>query len=133
MRLSKVTYRVFEREAEGPWAAETTAWHQLDGEIMLTFTDGNREYISWGSEPEQYCVQRKNKTSFSPDTLCEVDMTEHPYWKELEGQTITHEFADKLHQVLVIRNGDNSVFLSSQYDDGTFLGDCVRVSKSNPL
>ena len=100
---------------------------------MLTSSDGKRKYISWGSEPEQYCIQIKEKTFFSPDALCEVDMSEHPYWKEFEGQTITHEFADEQHQVLVIHNGDNSVFLSSQYDDGTFSGDCVRVSKSNPL
>jgi hypothetical protein len=133
MQLRKVTYQVFECETKGSWSADPSGWHQLDGEIVLTFSDGECEYISWGKGPAQYCIQIKKETFFTPGTLQEIAMSDHPYWKELCGKSILREFLDEQHQVLLVACGEKSVFLSSQYDDGVFLGDCVRVAKKSPL
>lgn len=131
MRLQQVTYRVFEHEI-GPLGAGEPLWHQIDGEVVLA-GKGDAEFISWCSEPVQYCVGRRRASFFNPGALRAVDLSRHTIWHRLVGREVSVRFADPEHQVLRIEGAGCTVFLSSQYDDGRFQGDCIRVSSKDPL
>lgn len=133
MRLQRVAYGLFEHEAGATWPAEADGWHHLDGEVVLTFSDGATEFISWSSEPVQYSIGRSTTTHFRPEVLRSVDMTTHPMWRGIVDRDVSLRFMDDERQVLQIAGGALVVFISSQYEDGGFLGDCVRVSAKNPL
>lgn len=133
MILQRVTYNLFEHELAGPWATDTDAWHQLDGEVALTFSNDKTVFVSWGNGPKQYSIEQKGSSFFSADVLTVLEMTQHPYWQPFIEREVTMNFSSNDHQVLALVSGEESLFLSSQYDDGTFCGDCVRVSRANPL
>ena len=133
MRLHRVAYGLFEHEAGASWPAGVDSWHHLDGEVVLTFSDGATEFISWCSEPVQYSVGRSMTTHFRPEALRPVDMTAHPIWRGIVDSDVSLRFMDDEHQVLQIASGGRAVFISSQYEAGVFFGDCVRVSEKNPL
>jgi len=118
-------YRLFEHEVDQDWLAEAP-WHQIDGEVALVGIDGAK-FISWCSEPLQYSIGQSSSSFFSPDALHTVDMSSHPFWRHLVGGTMSMHFVDSTHQILRLDGKDGSVLLSSQYDDGQFQGDCVRV------
>lgn len=133
MRLHRVAYGLFEHEEGATWPAEADSWHHLDGEVVLTFSDGAAEFISWSSEPVQYSVGRSTTTHFRPGALRLVDMTMHPMWRGIVGNDVSLRFMGDERQVLQIASDARAVFISSQSEDGGFLGDCVRVSAKNPL
>ena len=133
MILQRVVYRVFEREAAGPWAVDRIAWHQMDGEIVLTFSTGRETFISWGMGQKQYSIQQKEHSFFNAGALVEVEMNQHPYWLPFIGREIKLNYVDDDHQVLALCQGKQNIFMSSQSDDGMFYGDCVRISQASPL
>lgn len=131
MRLQQVTYRLFEHEVAQSWSEETH-WHQLDGEVMLVGEEQAR-FISWCSEPVQYCIGTSSGTFFRTGVLQSMDVSEHPLWRKLIGSDVSTRFLDSDRQVLQIEGAGCSVYVSSQYGDGQFQGDCVRASATNPL
>lgn len=133
MILQRIAYHVFEHELTGLWAAERTAWHHLDGEVALTLSDDKRVFISWGNGPLQFSIEQKGSSFFNAGGLSAIEMTQHPYWRPFIGREVSMNYFNDDHQVLVLASGKENLFLSSQYDDGTFCGDCVRVSRANPL
>ena len=133
MRLHRVSYGLFEHEAGATWPAGLDSWHHLDGEVVLTFSDGSTEFISWSSAPVQYSVGRSTTTHFRPEVLRRVDMTTHPMWRGIVDNDVSLQFMDDDRQVLQVASGARAVFISSRYEDGDFLGDCVRVAAKNPL
>jgi hypothetical protein len=132
MHLSGVEYQTLPNDIPYVLETETLGWHQLDGQIKLQFSDGHTVFISWGDKPIQYSIEIQSVTFFSPGSLVEMPMNENPFWNSLVGSEIILEYIDATHQVLQVRGRHTSIFLSSQYDDGAFQGDCVRVSTVNP-
>ena len=114
MRLQNVTYQVFEHEATEYWAIEPSAWHQMDGQVVLEFSDTMPLYISWGNGPLQYSIEQRGKSFFTEGVLKPVTMTHHPYWNRMIGNEFVMNYADKNHQILIINCGNDVVFLSSQ-------------------
>ena len=133
MRLHRIAYGLFEHEADATWPAEADSWHQLDGEVVLTFSDGATEFISWCGDPVQYSVGRNMTTHFRPEILRPFDMSTHPMWRGIVDSDVSLRFMDDEQQVLQIASGGRAVFISSQYEDGDFFGDCIRVSAKIPL
>lgn len=133
MRLQHVTYQLFAHEASGSWSTEPTSWHQMDGQIVLAFAERDQLFVSWGSGPVHYSIEQRSGSFFSPDLLTATVMTTHPYWNEMIGKSIQIGYEDQSHQVLKVSCDQGALYVSSQYDDGTFCGDCVRVSKTSPL
>ncbi|WP_172205360.1 hypothetical protein [Niveibacterium sp. COAC-50] len=133
MILLRVTYHVFEHELAGPWPTDRTSWHQLDGEVALTFSNDKTVFVSWGNTPLQYSIEQKGCSFFNAGVLTAVDMTQHPHWRPFIERDVTMNYIKNDHQVLSLTAGEESLFLTSQYDDGTFCGDCVRVSRAKPL
>lgn len=133
MILQCVTYCLFEYEQTEQWTTDSAAWHQLDGEICLIFSGSRRLFVSWGDGPQQYSIEQKDSSFFSVGLLKELDVTRHPFWWLFIGHELTMRYIDEDHQVLAVVACGETLYLSSQYDNGMFWGDCVRVSRVNPL
>ena len=131
MVLATVHYEIFPSEV-GSFTGEC-GWHQLDGEVRLGFTDAPEMFISWGNEPHQYSVEVRSASFFSAGRLSSLQMSAHPYWQSLIGHELSIARMDTEHQILRLSAVPGEVFLSSQYDDGTFQGDCIRVSQRTPI
>lgn len=133
MILTHVTYELFEHEFDQFLAEEANGWHQLDGQVRLDFSDSPSVYISWIGAPVQYCIGLGSQSHFKSDAMRHhIDMTKHPYWSNLIFKDISISFIAPLNQVIRIYSYQHQVFLSSQYDDGMFQGDCVRISQIQP-
>ncbi len=132
MILTSVDYRLLQGEEEWFGTNEGSGWHQLDGEIRLEFSDAATMFISWQSKPMTYSIGCSDLSYFSSVMLQTVSMSSHSWWRNLIGHDVQLNFQDSDHQVLCISAGASDVFLSSQYDDGMFQGDCVRVSPVAP-
>jgi hypothetical protein len=132
MVLTEVHYELFPHEADWLTADENSGWHQLDGQVRLNFANGATQFISWGTGPVQYSVEVRDVSFFNERALTSLRMNSHPYWRELVGHRLDVAYLGTNHQVLKLFNEQVGVFLSSQYEDGTFQGDCVRVSPREP-
>lgn len=133
MLLQHVTYQVFAHEVSESWPTEPSSWHQMDGQIVLAFAECEPLFVSWGSGPVQYSIEQRSSSFFSPGLLMDTVMTLHPYWNEMIGKHIQVGYEGDDHQVLKVSCDNSALYVSSQYDDSTFRGDCVRVSKTSPL
>jgi hypothetical protein len=133
MVLADVCYELFPHEAGWLGLDEDAGWHQLDGQVRLDFAHGATQFISWGKGPVQYSVEIRDVPFFSEGALTSLEMSTHPYWRALVGQNLDIAYADEHHQVLKLFNQHSEVFLSSQYPDGAFQGDCIRVSPRAPV
>lgn len=131
MVLATVHYELLPNEARS-FSGEG-GWHQLDCEVRLSFTDAPEVFVSWGKEPLRYSVEVRTASFFTADRLSSLGMSTHPYWQALVGHELCIAHVDTEHQVLKLSAVHGEVFLSSQYDDGTFQGDCIRVSQRTPI
>lgn len=131
MVLAAVHYEIFPSEALS-FAGEGD-WHQLDGEVRLGFTDAPEMFISWGNEPLQYSVEVRSTSFFSAGRLSSLQMNANPYWQSIIGHELSIAHIGMEHQILKLSAVPGEVFLSSQYNDGTFEGDCIRVSQCTPI
>lgn len=132
MQLRNVSYFLFEHELDGSWSSQSPEHHQLDGEVLFTFEDSPPVYISWGNARATYCIETRQSSFFSDSLLTRHEMNEHHFWSPLIGKKIELKNLDELHQVLKVSGGGATLFMSSQYDKGEFMGDCVRVSLLAP-
>jgi hypothetical protein len=132
MILASIYYQVFPGEAEALEADAERDWHQIEGELRLEFTDGPAQFVSWGNGPVQYAVEVREDSFFDEHLLASVEMSDHPYWSNLIGHELSLDYADPDHQVLRVVSAAGEVFLSSQYADGTFQGDSLRIAPRAP-
>jgi hypothetical protein len=132
MILASIHYHLFPGEAEALEAHAERNWHQIEGELRLEFTDAPAQFVSWGTGPVLYAVEVRDESFFDEHMLASVDMSDHPYWSRLVGHELRLDYADPNHQVLKVASPAGELFLSSQYVDGTFQGDSLRVSPRAP-
>jgi hypothetical protein len=132
MILASIHYHLFPGEAEALEADAERTWHQIEGELRLEFTDCPAQFVSWGNGPVLYAVEVRDESFFEEYMLGSVEMTDHPYWSELIGHELQLDYADPDHQVLKVGSRGGEVFLSSQYVDGSFNGDSLRISPLPP-
>ena len=130
--LNAVVYRIFERELDIVSVVRAGMNHILDAEIEFRFDDGTKKFVSWASDPEQYCLATSPQTFFSPDALVEVDVTDHPHWRAMRGESVTFLLLDREHQCIEVRSTHGSAFLAST-ENGHWRADVVAVSSSQPL
>ncbi len=129
MILTRIIYELFPFEEPYFAADEESGWHQLDGQVRLDMEDGTSQFVSWGNGPLQYSIEVRPSSFFLEDVVTRhFDMSTHSYWTGLVGKRLKVEYIDTGHQVLRLSADESNVFLSSQCDDGTLQGDCVRVS-----
>src|SRR6185369_14892304 len=87
--------------------------HSLDREVRLEFSDGSMQYVSWASEPVQYCVGLQGESWFKPGDVSELEMTNRNPWRHLIGLPVELTWRDVDHQILEVSAGGRSAFLSS--------------------
>ena len=129
--LSRVTYLLFANELRAGQTSLPSGDHSLDREIRLEASDGSSQYISWASEPAQYCVGVQSKSWFVEGDVVEIEMSFHEVWEPLVGRAVDLVWHDDSHQVLEIRAGLDSVYLSSREVDYWFA-DTITVSIERP-
>ena len=132
MILASIHYQLFPGEAEALEADAECTWHHIEGELRFEFTDGPPQFVSWGDGPVLYAVEVREESFFDEYMLASLDMSDHPYWCELIGRDVYFDYADPEHQVLKIVSPAGALFLSSQYVDGRFQGDSLRISPRAP-
>ena len=132
MRILSVDYALFEHEASGPWSTDDCGWHQIDGELRFELEGGECVFLSWGSSPATYCIQMQPASFFNNGVLATRQMSEHPYWTPFINKECHLRYQSDDNQVLAFSTEARILYLSSQYDDGDFYGDCVRISPTPP-
>jgi hypothetical protein len=135
-RLIKVEYFLYGWEESYFFEHELrkTDWHYTDGQICLTFTQSAPIFISWFNGVAQYCIEKSRDSFIQWHGMKKHDLSSHDFWWQLINKSIEFSFLDDNHQVLRLfaPNSEADVFLSAQYENGDFLGDCVRVSPHRP-
>jgi hypothetical protein len=130
--LSRVIYELFEADLESLVSPSSDEEHGIDREIRLELSDGASKYISWCSDPVQYCVGVQPHSFFKPGGAVTRDVSVHPLWQRLIGEPLELVVLDANCQVLELRSSLASVFVSSQ-ERGQWEADTLTVSGHNPL
>lgn len=110
MKLIQVIYELYRSDADTLKGHEDDEFHALDREIRLCFEDHRAIWLSWSSEPYQFCVSFGYKPHFSGRIDELIDMTNCFMWSRFVGQELALTYCDLNHQVLVISAGSGSIW-----------------------
>jgi hypothetical protein len=131
-RLIAICYRLFSGEVSAVGAAKESETHDFGGELVLTFHDGKRSFISWVNDPVQYAIGTKDTSHFVPDAeLADYDVSDSGMWASLIGQDVSLSFIATENQVLKVSSASDHVLLCS-YERGGWWADEVTVCKQAP-
>lgn len=129
-KLASVIYRIFEGEELAVVAAQNGETHHFGGELVLTFQDGPRRFVSWVGEPVRYAVGIKGTSHFpSGAVLSDVDLTDAPMWAGLVGKELWIGFVAVDNQMLKVSASESSVFVCS-FERGCWWADELTISKN---
>jgi len=129
--LRRILYDLFEWEADVLARPGSDKEHTIRREIRLDLEGGPPLYISWSSDPVQYCIGVGSKSFFDPGNDVLVDASDHPIWRRIMGGPVELRPLDTEHQILELRGPDASVHLSSR-EENHWTADVVTVSARRP-
>jgi hypothetical protein len=130
--VAAVRYRLFDREIEAMKAAYSSRSHELDAEIVLTLQDGREIFVSWVSDPEQYCVGYGATSYFVADAdLHDHDVSSTLLWRGLIGGEPQFDFLANDRQVLAISSGLFRVLICS-FEQPHWFVDVLTVCTETP-
>lgn len=129
--LSRVTYELFDFEADILSDPTSNEEHTIDRQIRLDTADGKVHYVSWTSEPVQYCVGVKSESFFLPGDVVTCDASRHPLWARLMGEPVEIVSAGPDSQIVEIRTPNASVFVAT-CERGRWEADVIRISAAKP-
>ncbi len=131
IQVNRVLYTLFRSDVEWLDNNKAATYHEIDREVELRGADGQLLFISWCSQPSQYCIGFRECSFFkSTDNIVTRDMSQNEIWKDLIGETVVLNFLDTNHQVLSIGCAKGNVYCYTS--DGEWQADVVRVSKIKP-
>ncbi|GAA4788423.1 hypothetical protein GCM10023307_11850 [Lysobacter hankyongensis] len=131
-KLIAICYRLLNGEASAVEAAENNEIHDFGGELVLTFDDGEKSFISWVNDPVQYAIGTKDASHFVPDAeLADYDVSDTSMWASLIGQDVSLSFIAANNQVLKVSSAADHVLLCS-YERGGWWADEVTVCRQAP-
>jgi hypothetical protein len=131
-KLTAICYRLFQGEESAVDAAERDETHDFGGELVLTFQDGRKLFVSWVREPVQYAIGIKDSSHFSPDAeLTDFDVSGSAAWDDLIRQVVSLHFVAPENQVLKVSSASGHLMLCS-YERGGWWADEVTVCKQAP-
>lgn len=131
-KLTAIHYRLFEGEELVVDAAERDETHDFGGELVLTFQDGQKLFVSWVGEPVQYAIGTQGSSYFLPDAqLTDFDVSASTTWAGLIGQEVALHFTAPDNQVLRVSSATGHVLLCS-FERGSWRADEVTVCKHLP-
>ena len=122
--LKAVSYELFEFE-DAP--ESSLRIHKLDRQIRLTLDDNIVLFISWSSDPTQYCIGVSDQSFFSDEPFSMMEMSHSPLWSPLAGTLCDLSFIDPDHQVLKISSANGAVYIMS-YESGVWYADTLSIA-----
>lgn len=130
-KLASVCYRVFEGEEAIVDVAAVGSVHDIGGEVVITFQDGQRIFISWVSKPVQYAVGMNDASYFLPDALVDCDVSRTEMWRGLVGKEVSLDFVAADNQVLKVSSPTHHVLLCS-FERGHWWADELTICREMP-
>ena len=131
-KLTAICYRLLQGEESAVDAAADGETHDFGGELVLTFQDGQRLFVSWVGEPVQYAIGTSDASHFLQDAaLTNFDVSASAIWADLINQDVSLRFAAPENQVLEISSPTARLMLCS-YERGHWWADEVTVCKEAP-
>jgi len=131
-KVAAICYRLFQGEEPAVDAAQRGEEHDFGGELVLTFQDGQRCFVSWVGEPVQYAIGTSDSSHFVPDAnLVDYDVSNTAIWAGLLGQDVSLSFAGADNQVLKVSSPKDHLLLCS-FERGHWWADEVMVCKQAP-
>jgi len=132
-KLASVSYRLFEGEEPAIEAARHAEPHDFGGELVLTFQDGVRRFVSWVGEPVQYAVGIQEASHFVPDAaLSDFDVSGTGMWAGLVGEEVSLGFVAADNQVLKLLSPGGAVFVCS-FERGRWWADGLTICREVPV
>ncbi len=131
-RLIAVHYRLLQGEDSALTGASSNETHDFGGELVLTFEDGTKEFISWVSEPVQYAIGRQAFSHNRPDAdLYDHDVSQTPMWSGLVGREVALTYVQSDNQALQIASVDDHVLVCA-YEFGSWWSDELTICRELP-
>ena len=131
MEVVGVTYELFESEVQSFESEMDGPFHELDREVKLIGSRGETRYISWHSEPYQYCIWTSDQSGFTGD-FASMDMTGSEMWKEIVAEEVRIGYEEGDYQILEIRSRKGTVYCCSWDSHGAWGMDVVRITRDRP-
>lgn len=134
--LKDVIYYLLDWEVDGRRYAEELVSHGLDGELCLIFDDGEKTFVTWqdpATNNGDYSIDFASRKFSASETSQTGDMTEHPLWKSLVGQSVSL-CREHIHNtyIVVVTAEDGQQQFCCPYERGEWGGDTIYISKIIP-
>ena len=129
MKLIQVIYELYEVDVEFLCGRKNEELHAIDREVRLCFEDRQSIWLSWSSEPEQFCVSDRDKPNFTGSIYKIVDMSGCLIWSRCINQEIELNFRRYDRKLLEISTKDASVWC---WTEGTYGSDVLHISSQSP-
>jgi hypothetical protein len=126
MILQRVEYLLFESDAVVLDVASSGQPHEIDREVRLDFADMASCFVSWCSQPLQYCVGLSDRSFFSSPAPLQVDGSAFPAWASLVGRSVDLAFVDDERQTLRVTGATVAVLLESREGNDRYR-DVLRI------
>ena len=123
MLLKRVTYELYEWEADQFTSRLPSGYDELRRQIRLESEDGTRIYISWswGQRQRDYFIAHNHDNFFTDSPHAELDVSESPGWEALVGRETEVRYQDDSLQVIEVRSNDLVVYCCSFWLDRVYV------------
>ena len=88
--------------------------HELDREVRLEFDESKFIYISWTSEPEQYCIGQKSISWFENKPEKIKSVSDLPLFSSIINKECEINYVNKKHQILKVSSTSGAIYFSSK-------------------
>lgn len=129
MKLTHVFYEIYELDYQALLGHEDDLFHALDREVRLDFDDANSIWISWSSEPRQFCIGYWEKSQFKKPIPVILNMSQAKLWHPLIGNNIELEYNSSERDFLKIYGVNYSLWCWAEGSEGS---DVLHISNSLP-
>jgi len=109
--VKKINYNLFDHDIEHLKKHMDTSFHEIDGEIEITFDNAKKTYISWSQCSEGYKILRQEDTFFSPPSEFRCCMSQHQFWCPFINSEIQIQSIGEYGEILVISSTVHKLYI----------------------
>lgn len=130
MKLIRVIYELFESDYAFIQGNENGDIHEIDREVCLVTYEG-KLYVSWSSEPYQYCIGYKQSSWYTNEPAVVIDASSWFMWAPLINNEFSLSFIDPSHIFLELNSSNGKLYFSAQ-EKGLYGIDVCHISTRYP-
>ena len=131
-RLCKVEYLLFDFEHETIRANPDADPIEIDGEVVMTASTGEKRHVSWLQGGDSYFVSVADRPFFCDTALlATIDVTDSAIWRPLIGTPVSWRHQDQEKEILIIECGSRKVFCCA-FGDGRWGNDVTYLGSNLP-